>query len=192
MEYRKHFRIAQSTELSDLALLGITEAKLPSDGFALVNPLEDDASACELFLEVAGFRYYAPAAPLPDALGEAVALVPEPNNPYDRNALMVLVRDALIGYINRLQVGTFLRWVAEQRVSGTVERLNGNPERPHAFIFCEGHRPRRTERCLSGAVRAPPSSTRWIILTPIASMHCTKTAAIFSANHLLSGFALAR
>lgn len=136
-EYRKNFKLAPEAEISDFALLGLTEAKLPSDGFSLVDTLSPAAPRCELFLEVAGYRYYAENAPLPAALGESAEFLHEPLNEHDPNAVMVKVRGTKIGYVNRLQAGTFLKWMSARRVSAVVERLNGDRTRPRVYLFIE-------------------------------------------------------
>jgi hypothetical protein len=134
--YRQNFRISPDAELSDFGLLAVTEAKLPSDGFSVVDMLDPDAEQCDLLLEIAGFRYYVKNAPfLTAAIGERVELAHEPTNHRDPNAVEILVRGVGIGYMNRLQARTFLQWMHEGRVSCVLERLNGNSDRPRAFIF---------------------------------------------------------
>jgi hypothetical protein len=135
-EYRSAYHLSPEATLSDIGLLAVTEAKLPSDGFSLVDTLDPHIGHCDLFLEVAGFRYYSAEIPfLSGALGEQIQLSAEPTNQQDPNAIMVLVRRSRIGYINRLQAPTFLRWMTEGRVHGFLERLNGSTNRPRAFIF---------------------------------------------------------
>jgi HIRAN domain len=133
-EYKRQFRPRSDFGLSDFALLGQTEAKLPSDGFSVVDPLDAQMDWCELMLEVAGHRYYARDA-LGIFIGQPVEIKPEPDNLRDPNAVQVCADSRRIGYINRLQAPTFLSWLSENRVTGVIERLNGNPERPRAFIF---------------------------------------------------------
>lgn len=141
-EYLAHFRLSIDTPVSDFALLGLTGAKLLSDGFTIVDTLEDLEPARDIFLEVAGYRHYAAGVQL--AGGEPVHFAAEPSNPIDRNAVALRVRDSLIGYINRLRTRAFHAWVAESRLTGVVERLNGRPDRPRAFVFVRVEA--RTER----------------------------------------------
>jgi len=129
------FRIPPTLAVSDIALLALTEAKLPSDGFSVVDPLNPDAEACDLVVEIAGFRYYVKDQPLHASQGYPVRLLPEPDNQHDRNAVKVCLADRKIGNINRLQAPTFLRWLATRSVSAWIERLNGKSARPRAFIF---------------------------------------------------------
>ena len=75
-EYRRHFRLKPETKLSDFAMLGYTEGKLPSDGFSVVNPLECDDDRFELLLEVAGHRYHA-KRDRPVSAGDVVSFAPE-------------------------------------------------------------------------------------------------------------------
>jgi hypothetical protein len=132
-EYKAQFRLPVDLPVSDLGLLGVTEAKLPSDGFSLVDPLDGNVGACDLMLEVAGYRHYPQQSGLSE--GDPIRFQPEPENKFDPNAVMIQANGQCIGYINRLQAPAFQRWLAERDVSGVVERLNGRPEKPRAFIF---------------------------------------------------------
>jgi hypothetical protein len=134
-DYERHFRLGADLDLSDFALLGQTEAKLPSDGFSVVDLLDPETDWCDLMLEIAGFRYYVRDEPLRVGVGHRVEIRAEPDNPHDPHAVEVSVGARRIGYINRLQAPTFLSWLSTRRVSGMIERVNGDPQRPRAFIF---------------------------------------------------------
>ncbi len=116
-------------------MLAATEAKLPSDGFSLVDPLEPSIAECDLMLEVAGFRYYKKDLDFPIAVGQRVQLRHEPTNEKDPNAIALLIESHTIGYINRLQTSTFLKWIDQRSVTAEIERLNGSQNKPRAFIF---------------------------------------------------------
>ena len=133
--YRRQFRLSPSLQLTDYALLAITEAKLPSDGFSVVDPLDPAAESCDLMLEVAGYRYYCSKDSGGEKVGDSIAIQREPGNQFDPNAIQICAGSRRIGYINRLQAPTFVRWLENRRVTGVIERLNGNAERPRAFIF---------------------------------------------------------
>jgi hypothetical protein len=134
-DYKEQFRLRAERDVSDFALLAVTEAKLPSDGFCLVDPLDDDSLPRELLLEVAGHRHYRNALPRPPLIGESVEFLPEPDNIKDPNAVIVRIGEQCIGYINRLQTKAFLRWIAQGRVTGVVERVNGSTDWPRVFTF---------------------------------------------------------
>jgi hypothetical protein len=134
-DYKRLFRLPRSLDLSNFALLGQTEAKLPNDGFSVVDPLDPEIVACELLSEIAGLRYYLKDSTLALEIGDPIELLPEPENPKDPNAVKVYVGSARIGYVNRLQAGTFLQWLKYRQVTGVIERLSGTIERPRAFIF---------------------------------------------------------
>lgn len=133
--YMRQFRFPVGSNPTDFALLGYTEAKLPSDGFSLVDPLDPGVNACELMLEVAGYRYYVAGNPIGIGIDHPVDLRAEPHNPHDAGAVSVHVGDRKIGNINRLQAPTFLAWLKARRISGTIQRLNGKPDHPRAFLF---------------------------------------------------------
>jgi hypothetical protein len=132
-EYKYRFRLGSKLSISNFALLGRTEAKLPSDGFSVVDPLDAEADQCDLMLEIAGYRYYCKDTHL--VVGTPVTIQPEPQNRFDRNAVEVCVGDNKIGNINRLQAGTFRRWLATRKVSAVIEYLNGQADKPRAFVF---------------------------------------------------------
>lgn len=134
-EFMKQFRLAPDLSLSPLALLGRTEAKLPSDGFSVVDPLDPAQASCDLMLEIAGFRYYVKEEPLGVGVGHEVTIEAEPDNPFDAGAVKVSLGDRKIGNINRLQAATFREWLKHRKVTAVLERLNGKPDSPRAFIF---------------------------------------------------------
>ena len=134
-QYKHHFRISPDLSVSDFQLLAMTEAKLPSDGFALVDPLDQTCSARDLLVEVVGHRHYASECDLSNGMGRQVELSSEPENPKDPNAVVVMLSGQKLGYINRFQAKSFLLWLRENRVLATVERLNGEPGYPRLYIF---------------------------------------------------------
>jgi hypothetical protein len=132
-QYLEGLRLA-SSNLSDFALLGYSEAKLPSDGFSLVNPLDDAGTPNEFLLELARYRHHEPSLVKND-IGASVDLVPEPTNAFDPNAVAIQYGLRTIGYINRLQAKVVGKWVQQNRASAVLEKLNGTPNKPRAFIF---------------------------------------------------------
>lgn len=136
LEFRRQFRLSDNVKISDFALLAQTEAKLPSDGFSLVDPLNPKISKCDLMLEVAGLRYYVPKDhDLERYVGNTVDAILETDNAYDRNAVKLVLNGQKIGFINRLQAETFGSWLSNRQVSVVLERVNGTRDRPRGFIF---------------------------------------------------------
>ncbi len=133
--YVSQFRIPPNTKASVPLLLSITEAKLPSDGFSIVDPLDPNAVAYDLMQEIAGYRYYAgTVAPLL-VPGRTVDVAAEPDNKYDPGAVAFSIDGEKVGNVNRLQAPAFLRWLESGSVTAVVERLNGRPDHPRAFLF---------------------------------------------------------
>ncbi|GEO82248.1 HIRAN domain-containing protein [Pararhodospirillum oryzae] len=133
-DYKRQFCLPPDLALSDFSLLGHTEAKLPSDGFSLVDPLNPGAERCDMLLEIAGYRYYADTHSLV-GVGTPLEIRAEPDNPHDPKAVQVCVGGQKIGNINRLQAPTFRRWLETRTVSAVVQRLNGRAGRPRALAF---------------------------------------------------------
>lgn len=134
--YMDHLRVAKDVDLSDFALLGLSEAQLPSDGFSVVDQLSADKSARELVCEIAGYRYYARKPDFtPPAVGDPVEIVLEPDNVYDPHAVACMFDRSKIGNINRLQAETYGVWAKQGRLNAVVDRINGSEERPRLFLF---------------------------------------------------------
>jgi len=88
--YLEQFRLRPQTPVSDMGLLAYTGAKLPSDGFSIVNPLDDMRADCELLIELAGFRHVSVIPSSDLSLGAPATLVVEPDNTFDPNAVSSL------------------------------------------------------------------------------------------------------
>ena len=132
--YLEHFRVRSSNGLAPFALLAVTETKLPSDGFSLIDPLDPAADRRDFVFEVAGHRHY-PDSRAGLTEGQAVRLARDPTNAHDPHAVRVEADGRLIGFVNRLQAPTVGRWLDARAVSASLLRLNGTPDQPRAFVF---------------------------------------------------------
>lgn len=132
--YLEHFRLRPATTLGPLSLLGITEARLPSDGFSLVDPLDPAEPSRDLVFEIAGHRHNTKHRERL-AEGQHLDFVFDPTNEHDANAIRVEADGDLIGHVNRFQAPTIGRWLKERAVSAWLLRLNGTAEKPRAFAF---------------------------------------------------------
>lgn len=132
--YLAHYRIQPTTSLSPFALLAVTEARLPSDGFSLVDPLDVSALCVDLVFEIAGFRH-SKREQSPIAVGDSLVLTPEPSNRWDPLAIQVKAANHIIGYVNRLQANTILKWLHQREITCWIMRINGRPEAPRAYAF---------------------------------------------------------
>lgn len=133
--YKAQFRLKPDVGLSDFALLAYTGARLPSDGFSVVNTLEDVRAPSELVLEIVGHRHWVSKLKSQLRVGEALDLVLEPTNQWDKNAVVVKAHGEIVGYVNRLQTAAFHKWLRESSVEATLDRLNGSSDRPRAYMF---------------------------------------------------------
>ena len=134
-EYKAHFRLAPEVRLSDMALLAYTEAKLPSDGFSLVNPLDDAEGPCQFLFEVAGYRHYAGKLTTKLMPDMHLYFVSEPTNEHDPAAIRIEANGECVGYVNRLQTDAFHRWMKNGLVKATVDRTDGTAARPRLLMF---------------------------------------------------------
>jgi hypothetical protein len=119
---------------SDLALLGYTGAKLPSDGFSFVPVFPAHSDPCEYILEVAGVRHVYVGDLEHIRAGDLVAFELEPSNTFDPGAITVLHRGQKLGYVNRALLPSFHNWLVGGKLEGRIERKNGTPARPLVYV----------------------------------------------------------
>ena len=66
--------------------------------------------------------------------GDAVSIHPDPENPVESDALVVVHEGRRIGFVNRALKEMFRRWMQSGRMTATIERQNGKPQRPLIFV----------------------------------------------------------
>lgn len=133
-EYLAQHRLPDPFSHSDMALLGYTGARLPSDGFALVPDFPADAVPCDFLMEVAGFRHVSRKDIESIRVGDEITFQVDAKNPVDTDALAVVHQGHYIGYVNRAIKHIFHNWLQSHHVVASVERLNGKPDRPLVYV----------------------------------------------------------
>lgn len=138
-EYLAGIRLKPDVELSDFALLGYSGAKLLSDGFSIIHPFRHVEGPCELLIEAAGFRHRKKSDGIEAKIDASVSFVKEECNSFTQESAICIYADNVnIGYVNRALIPTFLDWIGSGRiVNAWVEKVNGTPERPTAYIYVE-------------------------------------------------------
>lgn len=135
-DYLTRHRLPTDQSLSDMVLLGYTHAQLPGDGFAIFPDFGTARPPLEVVIEVAGFRYQK-AVPSDDIhMGDPVTFKVEPDNVHDQHAIAIFYRGSKIGYVDRARATSFHLWLSKGlALNGTIERINGKPERPLVYIY---------------------------------------------------------
>ncbi|NIJ49771.1 HIRAN domain-containing protein [Rhizomicrobium electricum] len=134
--YLEKLRFCPTSPFSDFALLGASEARLPSDGFSLVDPLDNFLAPTEVVFEIAGYRHCDPDLTNAD-VGAKVSFQLEPTNVYDPGAIKIVKGTRKLGYVNKLQARQFRTILDGFCVSAWIARLNGTADHPRAFIFVQ-------------------------------------------------------
>ena len=132
--YLEHHRIQATQPVSPMALLGATEARLPGDGFSLVDPFDPEQLLCDAVIEVAGHRHY-PASRALLFPGQSLELTHEPDHAHDPHAVRISANGVVIGYVNRVQAPSVSAWLGTRRIEASLLRLNGSTSKPRAFVF---------------------------------------------------------
>jgi len=125
-------------KISDFALLGYGEARLPNDGFHVVNDYADNETPVEFVTELSGVQYgdYAQGRSQISnlTLEMPLSITHEPENNHDPNAVYIHNDGKKIGYINRIQAKTVTRWIQQGKtIQVTLHRKNGRPSAPRLF-----------------------------------------------------------
>jgi hypothetical protein len=134
VDFLAQHRLPAPFPYSDMALLGYTGARLPSDGFALVPQFPADAMPCDYLMEVAGLRHVYSGSTANIRNGDVVSFQAEPSNPVDSDALAVLHAGRVIGYVTRTMRSSFHAWLGSRKLLAIVERQNGKSERPLIYL----------------------------------------------------------
>ncbi len=134
-QYLEQFRLRADTKISDFALLAYTGAKLPGDGFSIIDPLEGDIDVCDVLIEVAGFRHVSKLPVQAVSPGAPVRFEPEHENAHDCNAVAIHLDAQKIGYVPRQQAMAVCKALKQGNLRASIERVNGRPERPLVYLF---------------------------------------------------------
>jgi len=132
--YLEQHRLPVPFRNSEMALLGYTGARLPSDGFALVPEFPPDTVPCDFLLEVAGVRHVYKIDINNIHIGDEVTFERDMKNSVDSDALLVVHHGQPIGYVNRAVMNIFHHWLQFHNVQSSVERINGKPGRPLVYL----------------------------------------------------------
>jgi len=130
-------RIKSDAEISNFALLGYSEAKLPDDDFTVIHPFKNASPPFELLLPVRGYRHYKEQLPLAELSTEMQAgFEVEPDNPKDPEAIKVVIDGVRVGYVSRGLTGSFHKWMqSDLTISAYVERINGAEQNPEIYLY---------------------------------------------------------
>lgn len=134
-QYLEGFRIRPGTELSNFALLGYTGAKLPSDGFAIINPFSNVDAPFEFLLEAAGYRYM---QNVKVDSGDRTTFKSEFDSTLQEDVIKIFVGSQHIGYVTRALIPSFRDWMNSGRIIDSwIEKKNGNPEQPIVYLYMQ-------------------------------------------------------
>lgn len=130
--YLAHYHMRMTARMSPFALLAVTEARLPSDGFSLIDPLDASAYCVDFVFEIADFKHDKNAE---IKIGDSLELEPESLNKSDRQAVRLKADGRSIGYVNRLQSKVIREWLDQREIRCWITRLNGSPDSTRAYAF---------------------------------------------------------
>lgn len=122
---------------SDLALLGYTGARLPSDGFCVTPIFPSGLTRCDYVMEIAGVRHVYQGDVAAMRPGTPVQFLADPQNEIDTDAIAIHVGVEKLGFVNRGLRRVFNEWLTERQVEGSVFRVDASSQRPRVFVRVE-------------------------------------------------------
>lgn len=132
-KYLEYFSIMPGSASDLFTLLGLTEARLPGDGFSLVDPLSPALERGEITFEIAGYRHEAPD--IATEIGDKLTLRADPDNVWDDFAVAVFSGDVRLGFVNRIQAPVVGGWLASRHTECRLLRFNGRRGAPRAYAL---------------------------------------------------------
>lgn len=134
-QYLTNYRIKPETKLSNFGLLGYTGARLPSDGFAIINPFFKTEGPFEFLVEIAGYRHLSKTE-ASTLIGSKASFRKNFDNERQEDTVEIFINETHTGYITRALVPDFIAWMKSGRIKDSwVEKINGNPGHPLIFLF---------------------------------------------------------
>jgi hypothetical protein len=133
-EYLAQHRLPSQFDGSDMALLGYTGALLPGDGFELVPVFPEGAVPLDYIAELAGVRHVFEGHVTDLHPGDSVLFRQDVENPVEPDAVIASCRGQRLGFVNRAMRKQVLRWLRDHAVTGTIDRVNGRPDRARVYV----------------------------------------------------------
>ncbi len=128
-QYLEQHRLAFYPNISDFALLGYTQARLPEDGIFLVHPFDEECGPLELMLEIVHVPTHLPAIQEKSTL-ELLEV--------KQDQIDVCFQDEKIGQINHCQTAQFQFWKRSNcEIHAFIDRINTDDIHPRVFVFIE-------------------------------------------------------
>ena len=140
-DFLRAYRISPiaAEKVSALSLLASTTGNLTGDGFSFLPSFEELEPPYEFTFEIAGFRHNEGMSikPISELQGAGVKFVEEPSNQHDADALAVYYNDKKLGFVTKGINSAIRKINSEHKITATIERINGTPERPNILVFVE-------------------------------------------------------
>ena len=136
-EFLERFGLSPEAHFSILSLLAYTGARLSSDSFGISETFDGFDHPFRYVFDIAGYRHYRENVLDLDER-EVVLFRPEPGNQDDPNAVELVRQNGdRVGYVNRMQARTVLRWLQHGNIEAWVFRINGRSVYPRLFIMAD-------------------------------------------------------
>jgi len=133
-EYLSQYNLPQNFAGLAFSLLAYTGARLASDGFELCPDLSDATAPLDFVIEVSGTQYYIDENCY-FSEDDEVTFEAESDNPQDKNAIKVLHKNKVVGYVNKALAPSFSKLLSTGRVEGRVLKFSVQKNRQRLLVL---------------------------------------------------------
>lgn len=133
-EYLSQYNLPGDFQGSAFALLGYTGARLASDNFELCPDLTGAVSPLDFVIEATGTQYHVNESDV-FAEDDEVFFEADPGNEYDPNAVQIIHKGKLVGFVNKALAPSFNSLLRSGRVEGRVLKFSERKGKARLLIL---------------------------------------------------------
>jgi len=134
-EFLANWAIPSDMDISNFALLGFSQGRLPGDSISFYPCFEEFTLPFSFLVEIAGFRHHEGMGVDVRSL-KNISFVHDTENSVDENAVQIRADGICLGYVNRALTDSFHTWFMKNySITAEVFRVNGTQERPRVHLL---------------------------------------------------------
>lgn len=133
-KYLDQYGLPADFDGSDMSLLGYTGARLASDSFELCPDYSDVEVPADLIIELSGARHHVQPGAEPQ-VGDSVDFFPEPENPYDTEAVAAICQGNKAGYVNKSMSKGFRKALESMSIKGEILKSEAGRDKMQILVL---------------------------------------------------------
>lgn len=133
-EYLAQYNLPADFSGSTFSLLGYTGARLASDTFELCPDLSDAKAPLDFVIEASGTQYHTTEENI-FCEDDEVLFEADPQNSHDENAIKIIHKGSVVGFVNKALASSFYRLLKTGIVEGSVLRFTERKGKSRLLIL---------------------------------------------------------